>query len=79
MIRRNCHLAISIDIDRFSDWEIQRRYLSSFVKAGQATTVDEVRVLCREARARGLHVFPPCDQVDERGFCVGHPVEEAGP
>ena len=39
-------------------------------------TVTELRAAFREARAKGYEVLPPCDNIDERGMCKGHPVAE---
>lgn len=41
--------------------------------SGKHPTPAHLRILCAQARAKGLEVFPPCDNVDERGRCLGHP------
>ena len=66
------HMAISVDVDRFSDRKL-RGYLSEFRQLGCVTPSD-IRVRCAEARARGFVVFPPCDHVNANGTCAGHPV-----
>lgn len=65
------HCAVSVDIDRFSDTKLSRDWLACFKPLGVTTPAD-IRRLCGDARAKGLEVFPPCDHVDERGFCKGH-------
>ena len=77
MTARNIHVAISVDIDRLSDGEIRRYYLSMFRDAVGSQSPRDVREQCRLARLKGLEVFPPCQDVDERGRCKGHPVEAA--
>lgn len=71
----NFHTAISVDIDRFPDGKLFAEYGPIFAKAG-ATCAEDIRRMCRQARGRGLDVFPPCDHVDARGHCAGHLEEE---
>jgi hypothetical protein len=35
-------------------------------------TMKEIREAIAEAKAKGYVVLPPCDNVDERGYCKGH-------
>jgi len=67
------HVAISVEIDRFADAKIAKDYLPMFLAAGAASTVAEVRRLCRHMRSGGYEAFPPCDSVDDKGHCQGHP------
>ncbi len=67
------HVAISVDIDRYSNREL-RKWLHMFRPLG-CRTVEDIRAKCREARAEGLDVFPPCDNTKPDGHCAGH--EEA--
>ena len=59
-------IAISVDIDRFDDKQLKRECCRLF------PTPEALRVKCAEAREAGLDVFPPCDNVDEKGHCKGH-------
>ena len=34
--------------------------------------------LAIEARAKGYRVLPVCDNIDERGYCQGHEINEDG-
>lgn len=76
---KTLHVALSVDIDRFSDAVIARDWLPLFAKNhvngdlvekhGLELTVADVRRVCADARARGLEVFPPCDNTDANGYC----------
>lgn len=75
--RRYC-MALSIDVDRFSNAKLRKDYCTpgcGILLDGKVPTVEELRIACAKGRAKGLEVFPPCDQVDDRGHCTGH--EEA--
>jgi hypothetical protein len=65
-------LAVSVDIDRFSDAYLSDIYAPMFEAAGHASDPASIRALCVSARADGLVCFPSCDNVDERGVCKGH-------
>lgn len=39
-------------------------------------TLREVKKAVEEAKSKGYEVIPPCDNVDERGMCMGHEVDE---
>lgn len=73
------HVAVSVNVDRRDDRYLRESWLEDFRAAGLATSVAGIRKACAEARARGLEVFPPCNEVDERGRCVGHadPLEQS--
>jgi hypothetical protein len=76
-MRRFKHMAESVDADRFTDAYLRRVVLPGVLnEAGEHPTVAEFRAACAAARAKGLEVFPPCDNVDERGRCKGHPQTE---
>lgn len=68
------HVAISVDIDRFSDAYMRKNYLDLFRRNGIAT-VEGIRQACANARAKGWDVFPPCDNVKADGSCAGHEVK----
>lgn len=70
---RTFHMVLDAGIDRFPDAKIRRDFLPMFARLG-AFTVDDVRRLCREYRAKGYKVFPSCDHHDARGMCLGHEV-----
>jgi hypothetical protein len=71
------HMSVSVDIDRFTDRELQRHWAACFThEDGRKATVAEVRAYCAEARAKGFEVFPPCDKTTPTGHCAGHPVED---
>jgi hypothetical protein len=40
------------------------------------SAIDTISALA-EARRAGYEVLPSCDNHDERGYCLGHPVEES--
>lgn len=53
------------------------RYLERYVLPGlkidgREPTLAEFRAACQEARAKGYEVLPPCDNVNEKGHCMGH-------
>lgn len=68
------HVALSVDIDRFSDSKLRKEFCSGWLTVnGRVPTVAELRAACLDARNRGLVVFPPCNNVDHLGYCQGHP------
>lgn len=73
------HTAISTDIDRFHDGKLETDYLSDFERDYGVTTTHALRLLCRNMKGRGFHVFPPCGNVGPDGRCLGHPIERAAP
>lgn len=68
------HMAVAVDIDRFSDRKIEREWLPLFKKNKAASTVAELREHCRQMRAQGFEVFPnaACDNHRADGTCAGH-------
>lgn len=69
---RVIHLSIDVTIDRFPDRVLERQWLPMFVGV---ETVEELRDLCREARANGQEVFPiECPTPKPDGHCPGHEV-----
>ena len=67
------HVALSVDVDRFSDETIRREYLPMASRSdGAKVTLQEFRQLCQEARENGLAVFPPCERTGSDGRCLGH-------
>jgi len=73
--RMTIHVALSVDVDRFGDRELQK-WDGALRRDGVPVPWWQLRSLCAEYRAKGFEVFPPCDNVDERGVCQGHPVED---
>ena len=69
---RTVHVAMATDADRHSDRYIAKHICSCVTVNGVHPSVAEFRRMCREARARGLAVFPPCDNTDALGYCQGH-------
>ena len=43
---------------------------------GRQATMQEICSSIVEAKAKGYTVLPPCDNVNERGLCQGHPVPD---
>jgi len=73
---RHIHMAQGIDADRFDDAYLRKRVIPFVSREdGSHPTVAEFRKACAEARSKGLEVFPPCDNTDERGHCKGHETE----
>ena len=74
------HIALSVDVDRNGDAYLRKAYRNALTKAdGTVVKVPgELRKLCAEYRAQGFAVFPPCDNHDERGYCLGHEEAEVG-
>lgn len=73
------HAAVSVDIDRFSDFKLEHEWLPMFRKSKLASTVAELREVCRQARADGFEVFPSvaCNGRHRKdGTCPGHPTEQ---
>lgn len=74
MKRLTC-LALSVDIDRFTDRKIDREYLPMFGE--HASSAADVRRLCALERAKGHDVFPPHDgNTKPDGMCAGHEIPE---
>jgi hypothetical protein len=70
---RRVHMALSVDVDRFSDAVLRSQYDGILVRAdGSRVPWHELRALCAEYRADGYEVFPPCDRTNARGVCEGH-------
>lgn len=65
-------MAMSVDVDRFTDAYLRKNVLPALSIDGKPVTAAQLRVACFDARNRGLEVLPPCDNVDERGRCAGH-------
>lgn len=76
MSRTTHHLALSVDVDRYSDATLAREFDRVLVRAGRHVPWTELRALCAEYRAKGYAVFPPCDRTGPKGDCLGHPVED---
>ncbi len=72
---RMTHMALSVDVDRFSDAKLRREFcVPGVFLRGVTPTVEQLRLACYKARLDGLEVFPPCDNTDARGYCKGHEV-----
>jgi hypothetical protein len=69
--KKRVHVVVSVDIDRFSDRDLEKKWLPTFAQLGAMNAAD-IRRICREARAGGLEAFPSCDHHDEKGYCLGH-------
>lgn len=77
--QRWLHMAMAVAVDRFDDKYLAKRVCPTFtLPSGKHPTPAHLRILCAQARAKGLEVFPPCDNVDERGRCLGHPERDTG-
>ena len=70
------HTALSVDVDRFGDKYLSEHILPVISHDGKPVTVAQLRVMCFDYRNRGFEVFPPCDNVDSRGYCQGHRQED---
>lgn len=70
------HMVMSVDADRFGDGYIRKHILPGIRVEGRILTAADFRSMCREARTKGLEVFPSCDNHDERGYCRGCTPEE---
>lgn len=71
-IGRRYHMAQSVSVDRFTDAYLRKTVCPGLLIDGRRPTPTELRNACAAARVEGLEVFPPCDNVDERGRCKGH-------
>ena len=70
--RRHC-MAVSARVDRFDDRYLRKNVIPWMLnKRGVPPTIAELRHECRKARDQGYEVLPPCDNIDERGYCKGH-------
>lgn len=77
--QRWLHMAMAVAVDRFDDKYLAKRVCPTLtLPSGKHPTPAHLRILCAQARAKGLEVFPPCDNVDERGRCLGHPERDTG-
>lgn len=65
------HVCLSVDIDRFTDAALRKRWIKGLTINDRPATVAELRAACREARAKGLDVFPNpnCPNPGPRGNC----------
>jgi len=75
-VRYRKHMALSVDVDRFSDAYLVEQY-AGVLKADDGHVVQvpaELRMLCFSYRNRGFECFPPCDHTDETGHCLGHEI-----
>lgn len=73
---RRIHMAVSVDVDRFDDKYLARNVVPFLTHEGKPVTIGQLRVLCFDYRNRGFEAFPPCDNVDSKGHCLGHDEEE---
>jgi hypothetical protein len=73
---KSYHVALSVDIDRFSDAKLRRDYAPFMTIDGRRLTPQEIRKACWQERGKGHVVFPPCDNVGPDGSCAGHPTTE---
>lgn len=55
-----------------SDEELDGMLLDGETK--QPLSAGDVRRIAQQHRAAGRTVFPPCDQTNAEGLCVGHPI-----
>lgn len=72
MIRRHC---VAYDIGHLlglSDNALRQAVAHS---ASKDVPTAELRRRLVELRNKGFDVVPPCNVVDERGYCQGHEVE----
>lgn len=76
---KSIHMGISVSADRFSDAYIRKRILPAVTVGGRPITIEQFRIMCGDARAKGYKVVPPCDKVNELGFCIGHEDAEQSP
>lgn len=74
---RRVHMALSVDVDRFTDSYLEKHYDGVIRRDGEPVPWWKLRSLCAEYRAMGYEAFPPCDNTDTRGNCRGH--EDAPP
>lgn len=67
---------ISVDIDRFTDSVLKRRWVHAFKLAdGSRPTVEQLRAACADLRSKGFKAFPHCGHAGSDGMCVGVPTE----
>lgn len=69
------HMAQAL-VDHCSDRFLKKNVLPGLLIDGRRPTLAEFRAACDEARVKGYEVLPPCDHVDEKGLCMGHPEPE---
>lgn len=72
------HVAVSVDIDRFTDAQLRRQWLPMFAASG-VSTVAKLREACAQMRAQGYAVFPSpdCTNRGPDGGCRGCPPKGA--
>ena len=67
--------ALSVDVDRFSDAVLRKRWIRGLRIGGNPATVASLRAACAAMRAQGFEVFPACDKAGPNGSCQGHDPE----
>ena len=72
MTKKSYHCCITLE-GALKEWEIM-----TVTEKGKErpATYNEVFEAVEEARSKGYTVLPPCDNVNERGHCKGHEIDE---
>ena len=72
------HITMSIDNGILSRTRTPKRLDGIFRNSdtGKDMTGKELIQYARELKAKGYEVIPVCDRHDDRGHCLGHPVEK---
>jgi hypothetical protein len=70
------HITISTRCMQFSDAQLEFFLKLTPFRAIGLTSVEELRARLQAAIDQGYDCIPPCDNIDERGHCQGHPLDE---
>lgn len=70
--------ALSVNVDRFSDAVLRKRWICGLRIEGRPATVASLRAACATMRTQGFEVFPACDAAGPDGSCQGHERAEGG-
>ena len=71
---RNTHIVMSIDgALKLSDEMLDGAIIDD---NGKSLSASEARKVLNDYKAKGFKVMPACDHHDERGYCLGHEVED---
>lgn len=72
MTKKSYHCCITLE-GALKEWKLMT--VNENGKQRPATREEVIKAV-GEARKKGYTVLPPCDNVDERGHCKGHEIDE---
>lgn len=72
------HITMSIDGGILSRRRRPRQLDGIFqdTETGRDLTGEELLAMASDLKSKGFEVIPVCDHHDEKGHCLGHPVDD---